>query len=135
MASLEEALYAKLTSDATLMAIATGGVYNSLAIQSATYPLILFQQIRGTDQYTFTRRVSTQHRYQIKCINEGYDNEPCRAAMERIDTLLTDQTLTVTGKTFWMARRISEFAYAEPALSGKAYQHVGGDWLIELAPA
>lgn len=135
MATLEEALYSKLTGDATLMALVTGGVHNTIAFEKAPYPLLLFQLIGANEDYTFTKRVSVQYRYQVKAIAVGYDNEPCWAAMNRVDTLLTDATLTVTGYAFWRMRRTRQFVYAETIYSGKVYQHVGGEWVIDLAPA
>jgi hypothetical protein len=75
MATLEEALYAKLTGDTTLMALVTA-VYTGIAPEKqAAYPFVLIQLVSGNDDYTFTRRVSTVYRYQIKVVDDGLDAE------------------------------------------------------------
>lgn len=131
-ATIEAALYSTLNSDTTLMAIVSG-IYRNVAPPSATYPFLIFQRISSRDSYTLTQRVSSAYRYQLKVIAEGYSAASATTAMARVDTLLTDQSLSVTGKTLWVMRRVNEFEYAEMGEFGVVYQHVGGDWLIEVA--
>jgi len=131
-ATIDTALYAILNGDATLGTLVSG-VYKGVATQGAAYPFILFQLIRSGDRYTFTQRVSTEHQYQVKCVAEGYSDAIAQTAMARVDALLTDQSLDVTGKTLWVMRRTSEFYFAEGGEFGVMYQHRGGEWKIEVA--
>ena len=133
MASLEEAIYSALANDETLSGLVTG-VYNTIALQSTTYPFIIFQLISAEDDYTLTQRVREVYRYQVRCVAEGYDNETCVAAMRKVDALLTGASLSVSSYTFWYARRSRQFAYAETDFAGKAYQTVGAEWIIEMDP-
>ena len=129
--TIAEALYALLTADETLMDLVTA-VYRNVAPPAATYPFLLFQHISSNDAYTLTQRVSSAHRYQFKVVDQGYSATDATTAMARVDVLLTDRALDVTSKTLWVMRRIGEFEYAEPGEFGVLYQHVGGDWLIEM---
>ena len=131
-ATIEAALFAKLNTDTALKAIVSG-IYRNVAPPAATYPFLLFQRISSRDSYTLTKWVSSAYRYQIKVIAEGYSATSASTAMTQVDTLLTDQSLSVTGKTLWVMRRVNEFEYAEMGEFGVVYQHVGGDWLIEVA--
>ena len=126
------ALYARMNTDVTLKAIVSG-IYRNVAPPSATYPFVIMQHITGADEYTFTQRVSSQARWQIKVIDEGYSAVAAETALTRIDVLLTDQRLDVSGKTNWVIRRITRFEYAQMGEFGVIYQHVGGEWFIEMA--
>ena len=126
------ALYARMNTDVTLKAIVSG-IYRNVAPPSAAYPFVIMQNIIGTDAYTFTQRVSSQARWQIKVIDEGYSAVAAETALTRIDVLLTDQRLDVSGKTNWVIRRITRFEYAQMGEFGVIYQHVGGEWFIEMA--
>jgi len=135
VSSLEEALYAKLTGDKTgdeaLMRLVTG-VYNGIAPPEATYPFILFQLLRAGDSYTLGSRVSTAYVYRVEWLADGYSAQGGWTAMARVDTLLTDQALVVDSQNAWRVRRDSKWAYVEPHLDGKVFQHVGADWGITV---
>jgi hypothetical protein len=131
-ASIETALHTTLSSDTSLMALVSG-IYRNLAPPDATYPFVLYQLIVSGDKYTLTQRVSSEYSFQIKVVAEGYSAVSAKTALDRVDVLLTDKSLSVTGKTHWKTRRTSEFEYAEMGEFGVVYQHVGGNWQIEMA--
>lgn len=131
-ASVAAALYSRLNDDATLGAIVTG-VYRNVAPSTATYPFVLMQFIDSNDEYTLTQRVRSRQRWQVKVIAKGYSAVDAETALNRVDVLLTDQALSVSGKTNWYIRRDSQFEYAQMGEFGVVYQHVGGDWIIEMA--
>ena len=130
-ATVSAAIYSILTNDTTLMNIVSD-VYRNIGIKSATYPFVVYQHISGNDTYTLTQRVSEPARYQIKVIDKGYSAVNAKTAIARIDVLLTDQDLDVSGKETWVVRRRGEFEYAQMGEFGVIYQHVGANWMIEM---
>lgn len=132
MKALVTALRSKLTGDATLMALVTG-VYRNVAPDDATYPCVVLQKLDGSDDYTLGRRVSTAYTYQARVDVEGGDLDAADDALARIDALLTDQTLTVSGSTVWVVRRIGDISDYAESQEGRIYQHVGATYSIVLA--
>jgi len=130
-ATVPAAIYSILSSDTTLMSL-VGGVYRNIGPKSATYPFVVYQHISSNDTYTLTQRVSEPARYQIKVIDKGYSAVNAKTALTRIDALLTDQDLDVSGKETWVVRRRGEFEYVQMGEFGVVYQHVGANWMIEM---
>jgi hypothetical protein len=137
MKALETALYAKLTGDATLMAYLAGGVHNMVAKPGVAYPYLVFQKVSGIDDYTLTLRIRTSYLYQVRIIAEGapdtgYSSSTIEDALARVDTLLTNAALTVTGKTLWYLRREGDMPDMAAENNGRVLMQVGATYRIEL---
>jgi hypothetical protein len=135
MQAIDEALYSLFTTDATLMALIEG-VYNTATPANAdedvtvAYPMLIFQQVSGLDDYTLGRRVRTAYLYQFRVLGVGLDLEPLNDAAERIEALLMDATI-VSGGTLY-CRREGELPNMAEMDAGVMYQQVGATYRIEV---
>lgn len=115
----------------TLLAAGTAGVFNALARQGASYPLVVFQQQSGVDDNKSPHR-ARQLLYLVKGIAQG----PMDAAGSidaQIDAVLHGAVLTVTGWTNVSLLRERDVRYAEVGADGKRYTHSGGIYRVRLA--
>jgi hypothetical protein len=97
---IDNALVAKLGSDTTLLANMTHGVYMDEAVEGATRYVIV-SVVEATDVYTFGRKEYEDILYLVEPRALAGSGGDVKAAAARIETLLQDQPLTVTGYT-WM---------------------------------
>lgn len=134
MQAIDEALYTLFTTDAALMALVEG-VYNTATPANAdedvtvAYPMLIFQQVSGLDDYTLGRRVRTAYLYQFRVIGTGIDLTALNSAAERIEALLMDTA--VTGTTLY-CRREGQLPYSAEMDAGVMYQQVGATYRIEV---
>lgn len=131
MKAVEQALYAKLSGDATLSGLAPGGVWRGVAPQGTTGVWVVFSRIAGDDVYTFDVRAMVNSVYQVKAIAPGESGLPAWQAADRIETLLTDQPLTMPTGTLLMIRRQQVLSLTEVD-GGEQYQHAGGLYAITV---
>lgn len=129
MKAVEQMLYARLNGDATLRGLAPGGMWRAVAPESVTGTVVVFQQLAGTDTYTLADRAFTRSIYQVKAITPGESSAPAWSAAERIDVLLNDANLSLTGGSVMACRRESVVSTAETD-GGEMYQHAGGIYQI-----
>jgi hypothetical protein len=144
--ALDVALKAKMVADtggAGVNTLASGGIYQAVAPRNIAgvpvgFPRVYFQQIHGTPLYTFNLLVASHFVYQIKALAIDANTEGAFAAGqidERIQTLLTDPTMTVTGKALLYCRflqAIPPIYEWDEAISGNIY-HKGGYYEVWLA--
>lgn len=107
IAQVGSALVTAITGDSTITStLGVTGAHMDLAPDTAAYPFVTLSFVTAPDIYTFGARAWTDGLWQIR----AWDNRPStkRVAdvMERIDALLTDQTLTVTGYRTLVVRRM-----------------------------
>jgi len=131
MTTLKEALYNKLKTDCTLKASVTG-VYEGIAPASATYPFLSYQVTSADDAYTLGRRISTAYVVSVRCVDQAASPATANTVMDRVDAIMTDGTLAVTGKTTWKVRRSHTTEYDERD-GDTTYWHVVSDFEVELA--
>lgn len=134
MQAIDAALYSLLTGDAVLMAL-VDNVYNTVTPDdddedvTVAYPLVIFQQVSGLDDYTLGVRVRTAYLYQFRVLGTGIDIPPLNSALARIEALLMDTA--VTGTTLY-CRREGELPYSSERDAGVMYQQVGATYRIEV---
>ncbi|MGE4164206.1 MAG: DUF3168 domain-containing protein [Vicinamibacterales bacterium] len=128
MMAVDNALYALLTEDAQLRALAPGGVYRGTADQDAPTPYVSYQQQAGDRRYTFGSgwRELT---YQIKAVDQNDDSEPAQRVQQRLEVLLQHAVLTLDGYGTLIVSQVSDIEYEEPG--ERPWQHVGGLWEIK----
>jgi len=135
MQAIDEALYTLYSTDATLMALIEG-VYNTTTPADAdedvtiAYPMLIFQQVSGLDDYVLSRRVRTAYLYQVRVLDMGLDRETINDALERVEALMMDATI-VAGTTLY-CRREGELPYGSEMDAGVMYQQVGSTYRIEV---
>jgi hypothetical protein len=128
-AAVETMLYATLHGDATLNALAPGGVWRDVAPANTTGTIVVFSLAAADDQYALAHRAYTEGTYAVKVITPGDSAAPAWTAAERVETLLTDASLTLTGGRVLNCRRRSSISMTEVD-NGEQYQHVGGIYTI-----
>jgi hypothetical protein len=134
--ALEVAIYSKLTGDTTLMNL-IDEVYNGIAPDNADRPFLVMQTISGVDSYTFELRMNTRLRYQFTAIDEGLSKATLWNAINRVDVLLNDASLTVADYDVKYIRRDRINSYAEMSgarfqRTGLNYQYVYADYIIDI---
>jgi hypothetical protein len=96
-------------------------------------PYVVFQQQAGTDSYTFSARDGRSLLYLVKAVDVGSSGLRAAQMAERLDTLLTDKPLSVSGWTNIRLRRESDVEYVEVD-AGKTYQHYGALFRVDVRP-
>ncbi len=137
MRAVDIALNSRLTADlgtaGTLGTLGITGVYRMQAPQGSVEPYVVFQEQAGVDSYTFNARDARSLVYLVKAVDVGPSGLRAAQAAERIDTLLTDKPLTITGWTNLRLRRESDVEYSEID-NGKTYQHIGALFRVDVRP-
>lgn len=137
MRAVDTALYSLLAADVagtatgTLGQLGATGVYRMVATQGSVEPYIVFNQQAGTDSYTFASRDVRSLLYQVKAVGKGSSALTPAKLAERIDALLTDHALSLTGWTNLRLRRESDVEYLEVA-NGQQYHHIGGLYRVDI---
>ena len=102
------------------------------APQGSVEPYVVFQEQAGVDSYTFSARNPRSLVYLVKVVDVGPSGLRAAQAAERIDTLLTDKPLSMTGLANLRLRRESDVEYIEND-NGKTYQHYGALFRVDVA--
>lgn len=137
MKTVDQALYTQLAADlgtATLGTIGITGIFRQQAPQGAAEPYVIFQQQAGTDSYTFNIQDVRTLVYLVKVVDKSPSGLRAANAAERINTLLTDKPLSLTGWTNIRLRRETDVEYSEID-NGIQYQHYAALYRVDVAPA
>lgn len=137
MRAVDTALNSRLAADlgtaGTLGVLGCTGVYRFQAPQGSVEPYVVFQQQAGTDSYTFAARDVRSLLYLVKAVDASTSGLRAAQMAERIDSLLTDKPLSLTGWTNIRLRRESDVEYVEVD-AGKTYQHYGALFRVDVRP-
>lgn len=133
--AIDEALSAKLQNDATLMAIATGGIWFDEAKQNADRFLII-SLLTEFDEPMFNARAFEDATYLVKYVEKGTSGLNTKAAAARIDALLEQGTMTVVGYGLMAMRRVERVRYVEVDDVDRSirWQHRGGRYQVMVSP-
>jgi hypothetical protein len=135
MRAVDVALNSRLAADlgtaGTLGVLGCTGVYRFQAPQGSVEPYVVFQQQAGTDSYSFSARDGRSLVYLVKAVDVGPSGLRAAQMAERIDALLTDKPLSLTGWTQLRLRRESDVEYVEVD-AGKTYQHYGALFRVDV---
>ena len=133
MNETREAIYEQLTGDASLMALATGGVHHGRAPQGSAFPTVIFAKLTGTPTHTFTGQLSREI-WLVKGVSKGASAAPAEAIDAAIETALHDAALQIDDQTTLYLRRESDVDYQEYD-GADQYNHVGGHYRLFTEPA
>jgi hypothetical protein len=134
-AAIDAAIVSKLLADATLMALATDGVYIDEAAQNAK-KFVIVSLVDESDAQQFGGRAFEDALYLVKFVELSTTSANAKTAAARIDTLLEQGTLTATGYGLMMMRREArlvpqvEVDEADPSIR---WQHRGGHYRIVMS--
>jgi len=110
--AIDNALIAKLGADATLLSYMTNGVYWDEAPQGST-KFVIVSMVDQIDEPQFQGRAYEDALYLVKAVALSTVGANIQAAAARIDALLEDQTLTVSGYTHIVMHRESRVRLTE----------------------
>jgi hypothetical protein len=120
-------LYTTLTGDATLMAIATGGVYRGMAPDQTVPPFIILALQSSSDSLTANAvRLLTQALYQVSVTGPAGMSTQLAQAAARIDDLLKRASGSVTGGRIDYCYREQPLFIDLPPENGVMWSRVGG---------
>lgn len=132
---IRRALYGKLAGDSTLNSllgpppIAEGwskSIYHDQAPPKATYPFVILSKQAGTPTYAMVATPALETNvWLIKAVDKSTAADVAEAAAARLNVLLNDGVLTISGATQLYLRRESDVEYPEVE-DGETYHHVGG---------
>jgi hypothetical protein len=125
--SVRAAIYTLLTADDTLTDLlsSSSAVYHEQAPKEAAFPLVIFNRQSGTRIYTFGGEAIRPEVWLVKAVTQSESASTAEAIDARLETLLDDAALSVTGSTLLYLRRDSDVSY--PERDGQDfYRHVGG---------
>lgn len=134
--AVDASVIAKLSSDATLMALMADGVYWDLAPNGKT-KFVIVSQLSHADENGFDGRLFETIVYLVKAVDRNQDGTTAKSAASRIDVLLQDVPLTITGYTHTETRRIERVRYTEDddLDSNIRWQHRGGHYELMVSPS
>lgn len=131
---VDAAIAAKLIADATLMAITTDGVFFDEAKQGAQ-AFVIVSLIEEHDEPMFSGRAFEESLYLVKAVTLGTSGANVKTAAARIDALLDQQPLTVTGYKHTLTRREARVRLTE--VDGEdasiRWQHRGGQYRVVVS--
>lgn len=140
--AIRRAIYGKLAGDTTLtnqLGTAAPGyaksIYYQKAPAKATYPYVVFSKQAGTPRYAIGAKAYDNEVWLIKAVDRDNPSigketaDIADAIATRLDELLTDSTLSISGKTQLLLRRQSDVDYPETT-DGVTYRHAGAQFRL-----
>jgi hypothetical protein len=130
--AIKRAVYGKLSGDTTLNNLLgtpaagfTKSIYYQVAPESAAFPYVLFAKQSGvpTEAFNDPSAYDTDT-WLIKGVDRSTSADTAEAIDGRIQTLLNDGTLSISGGALLYLRRQSDVDYGE-VVEGVQYKHAG----------
>jgi len=129
--AVRRALYGKMAGDGTLISMLgtppTGynqSIFHDVAPSGSRYPYVVFKQQTGTPTYALGARAFDNDLWLIKGVDGNQDSDPVDAIASRLDALLTDGTISISGRTQLYLRRESDVPFSE-VVNGVLIRHHG----------
>jgi hypothetical protein len=138
LTNIRKALYGKLAGDTTLVALLGAppapynkSIYYELAPGNARFPYVIFQKQSGVPTYAMVNGSSAYEEdlWLFKGVDHKTTADDAEAVAQRIDVLLQDATLSISGATLMYLRRESGISYMEVD-SGERYEHAGASYRL-----
>lgn len=135
--SIRRALYGKLAADTTLNNLLgtprqgySKAIYHDQAPSEASFPYVIFSKSSGVPTDTLGKAGAFESDvWLIKAVDRNTTADRAEAAAARIQALLNDASLSISGATELYLRRQSDVEYPEIA-DGERYEHVGSLYLL-----
>lgn len=116
-----------------------GGVHNTeaphdLDSSTADFPILVFQALDTADSYVLTGRATEEVPYVFRAGVEAQDNTVVHAILDRVDFLLQDYALVVTGYVTLYLRRIGRGPVIPVTEYGRSYRQGTSRYRTEVQP-
>lgn len=144
--AIRRGIYGKLAGDTTLNnllgAPAPGyskSIYYEVAPEGADFPYVIFSKSSGIPTYSMTGGTADPNTevWMAKGVDRATATQntadPVDGISTRLDALLTDATLSISGRTLMWLRRESDIDYSE-VVDGVTYRHSGADFRLISRP-
>lgn len=130
--TIRRALYGRLAGDSTLtglLATPAGGysqaIYFQQAPAGAAHPLVIFNKQSGVPTEAMGAPSALEEDvWLVKAIDKSPSADSAEAVQARLQALLNDATLSISGGSLLYLRRQSDVEYPEVA-DGVLYHHAG----------
>jgi hypothetical protein len=134
-------LYGKLAGDSTLTALLgtppagwSQNIYLDQAPDDAPFPYLIFSRQSSVPTYAnATTPAFEEDVWLVKAVDRNTTADQAEAIQARVDALLTDGTLSVSGAEVTWLRRQSDVVYPE-TVDGVRYLHAGSLYRLVLEP-
>lgn len=135
---VKRAIYGKLSGDTTLNNLLgtppTGyskSIYYEVAPDNAPFPYVIFQKMSGVPTWAFARGTPAfdEDIWMAKAVDRSTSADVAESIAQRLDVLLTDGTLNISGATLLYLRREQAIDYSEVD-SGVTYKHSGAQFRV-----
>jgi hypothetical protein len=132
--AIDNALIAKLAADATLLGHCPNGVYWDEAPPGSTR-FVIVSLIDQFDEAVFGGRAIEDALYLVKAVALSTASVNMQAAAARIDALLEDQTLTVSGYSYMTMHREARVRITEvdDVDASIRWFHRGGHYRVQMS--
>ena len=132
LTAIRRSLYGKLSGDTTLNALlatpAAGyskAIYFHQAPAGAQFPYVLFQKMSGIPTETFgDPEFMEGDTWMVKGVDRSPSADKVESIADRVNTLLQDASLSISGTSLLYLRRQSDIEYPEVD-EGVLYHHCG----------
>lgn len=131
---VDAALSAKLLADAPLAALMPDGVWFDFAPKTKT-KFVIVSLLNEDDEPMFQGRAFEDALYLVKAVAMETTGANVKAAAARIDAILEDGTLVVSGYKLMRMTRVSRVRYTEvdEVDADVRWQHRGSHWAITVS--
>jgi hypothetical protein len=121
--AVDQCITTTLKGDSTMSAMISNRIYREQAPQNATYPLVVFGLMSAADRNMLGPvRAFTRGQYMVKAITTGDGFATADDIMDRVDAILQDKRLTVSGYRVMPLYREEIARYVE-TIGGVRYNH------------
>lgn len=135
--AIRRAVYGKLAGDTTLNNLLatppTGyskSIYHDEAPPAAQYPFVVFFKQAGTPTEAFgDPDAFDTDVWLVKGVDKATSADTVEAVQARVQALLNDTTLSISGATLQYLRRESDVEFAE-VRDGVTYRHAGSQYRL-----
>jgi hypothetical protein len=137
MKAIDDGLFTKLTADSGAGGVVTllGGaekINMSTAPQGLAHPHLAYRIISGVPEYTLTQECYRRTVYRFTLTDKGESFDVIKQAADRLETLLNDSALAMTGwdlKVMRLRQRLPDITIPE---NGSLYPTIDIDFTIEV---
>lgn len=129
---IRRALYGRLAGDMTLNNLLgtpasgyTKAIYHGQAPDNAHFPFVVFSKSSGVPTEAFgAPSVMENNVWLVKAVDQSTSADVAESIQDRLNTLLNDATLSISGGTLLYLRRQSDVEYPEVS-DGVTFAHAG----------
>jgi hypothetical protein len=131
---VRQALYSRLASDGTLTGLlaTASSIFHRRAPRDAPTPFLVIDKEAGTPRYTHGAIDINDELWLVKAVDRSSSASVAETIAARVDTVLRDAPITITGRNPMWLRRDNDVDYLEED-QADAYQHVGAIWRLILS--